>query len=937
MNYKNLYWKLPVIFGFIILSMNGMAQEPEHKIHKHQIYISREEVISYSFDELVEYIKSQYNIRVFYKQEDIPDSLQFSMEADSLTITDLFKTNLQHYDIFVTQNKEGDLFLYSGPPLNLHLKKGFLEQEPPLPKMRSENNKEDHYLKTRKEFFNETIVIGTENGEHAGHRPTLSGYISGQNKGEPVIGATIYIQELEMGTVSDHNGYYTLTIPAGQYTLIASSLGRKERKMMVSLHSDGRLNIKLEDKLFSMEEVVVSTDEYHNVRSTSMGLEQISIKEIKEIPQVLGEKDVLKVALMLPGVQNTGEGSSGFNVRGSPADQTLFYINHVPVYNASHLLGFFSSFHPDAIRDFKLYKSNIPVQYGGRLSSVFDISTIHGNRNKFSARGGISPVTGRLLFETPVKKETSSLFMGVRSTYSDWLLKRIKNPDIRESEAYFGDAIGQFSSKIGDNHHLEVFGYYSQDNISFSTLSDYGYQNQGSSISWDNYLGNKTKLSFTGVYSKYGFVEKNYELDIESYQHSFYIQDYAFSGNISFQPVNAHHILGGYRFTMHHILKGKHSPLKNSSLLIANHLGHEKGMESSVYIADTWKATPNLNLYAGLRYNNFTVLGPQEIYQYQPDAPKREGFITDTLSFANNEPVKSYHFPGIRLAANWIINTRLSLKTSYNRLQQNIFMMYNTVSISPTSKWKLADYHIKPMTGNQFALGVYTNPSLLDIEISIESYIKNVKNLVEFRNGAELLVNELPETDIIQGKLNAYGVEFMVRKKHGKLNGWFNYTYSKAMIKMNSPFEENRINFGNPYPANYDKPHSLNLVANYRINRRFSLSANSVYSTGRPTTFPVGTYYHADDKILNYSQRNEYRLPDYFRVDLSLNIEGNLKADKLAHGSWMFSVYNLLGRKNAYSVFFQNDNGGIHGYKLSIFGAPIPTITYNLKLGNYAD
>jgi len=317
--------------------------------------------------------------------------------------------------------------------------------------------------------------------------------------------------------------------------------------------------------------------------------------------------------------------------------------------------------------------------------------------------------------------------------------------------------------------------------------------------------------------------------------------------------------------------------------------------------------------------------------------PLEESSIRDTIQFGQGSFIKTYNSLDFRAVVNYMLTTSLSFKASFNNLHQNIFMLSNTISISPTAKWKLADYHIEPLKGHQFSFGVYSNPDNTSLELSAEAYYKYVDNLVEFKNGADLLVSEVPETDVVQGELDAYGVEFMVKKKSGRLNGWMSYTYSKSEVQVSSPFAASEVNFGEPYPSNFDKPHAFNLVANYRVSRRFSISGNLVYNTGRPVTYPVGIYYQDDQPIVNFSGRNEYRLPDYFRVDLSVNIEGNLVSDKFAHGSWSFSVYNVLGRKNAYSVYFKNEDDGIQAYKLSVFGSPIVTLTYNFKLGNYAD
>jgi hypothetical protein len=388
---------------------------------------------------------------------------------------------------------------------------------------------------------------------------------------------------------------------------------------------------------------------------------------------------------------------------------------------------------------------------------------------------------------------------------------------------------------------------------------------------------------------------------------------------------------------MYRIDRGDYLPLDEGSLIIPKNLGEEQGLEAGIYISDEWKALPNLTLYGGLRFNGYGYLGPTSVYDYTEGAPRIPENITDTLVFGDNEVAKSYFGLDYRFAATYLVNPNFSVKASYNRLHQYIFMLSNTIALAPTDKWKLADYHIEPMVGDQVSLGFYSNFSKNMYEFSIEGYYKWVDNLVEYRDGADLIVNEFPEQEVLQGELNSYGVEVMIKKPYGRLNGWVNYTYSRSIVQVQDEKTGESNNFGTAYPANWDKPHAFNLVANYKLSRRLSISSSVVYSTGRPITYPTAIYYQDGQEILHYSLRNEYRLPDYFRLDASVILEGNLKKKKFLHGSWIFSVYNLTGRRNAYSVYFKSENGRINGYKLSIFGTQIFSITYDFKLGNIND
>jgi len=651
----------------------------------------------------------------------------------------------------------------------------------------------------------------------------------------------------------------------------------------------------------------------------------------------LGEKDIIKVALLLPGIQTVGEGSSGFNVRGSPTDQNLFYINNLPIYNTSHLSGFFSSFNSDAIDEFVLYKSNIPVEYGGRLSSIFDITAKRGSLEKIKVNGGISPITGRILVEGPLKKDKSSFLIGLRSTYSDWLLKKVKDPDIKNSSANFADLVTNFYLNLGPSDHLNVFTYYSYDKINLANKTIYNYKNIGASISWKHTFNKSLFLDFGFVHSIYDFEEESNELEIASYKQANKLNHSEAKAKFIYNLNEKHSMTFGLNSILYQIDRGKYEPLTDQSLIEVLDLGKEKAIEAGLFISDEWKLTPKLTINAGLRYNLYSNLGPQKVYQYVEGMPMIEENIQDTLYFKNNEATKSYSGLDFRAAASYLINENLSLKVSYNKTHQYIYMLSNSIRISPNYKWKLTDYNTKPMIGNQYSAGIFSNLFNDTYECSIEVYYKNVNNLIEIKDGVDLFTSEYIERSALQGKLKAYGIELMIKKKSGKFNGWINYTYSKSRITVDSEYPENRINFGTQYASNYDKPHALNLVANYRISKRLVASGIAVYSTGRPITYPTSIYYLNGVRTINYSKRNEYRIPDYFRLDLSFTWEGNLKKNKLAHGSWSFSVYNLTGRKNAYSVYFKNENGSINGYKRSIFGTQIWSITYNFKIGNYAN
>jgi len=879
-----------------------------------------------------------FGIDYYIQIDSLPDK-NMIVGSDSLSLMEVLKINFNPIGLKIASDGHGSIFITKGISIKTELPLGFFKQQTISKNENQQTEKRNNNngkLSTTSVYVPKTIIIGSSNLQASNKKCQLSGTVTNSSEGFPIIGGTIYVNELKSGTATNEFGYFQLELLPGKYTLTFKSLESLDRNIKINIKSKGVLNVALDQNLHLLQEVEIKSSQNDNVRGTQMGFDKISSKMIEEIPVVLGEKDIIKVALLLPGVTSVGEGASGFNVRGSPADQNLFHIENIPVYNTSHLFGFFSAFNPDVVDNFTLYKGSIPARFGGRLASIFDISTKTGNMEHFSARGGISPITGRLMVEGPIIKNKVSYIAGVRSTYSDWVLQFIDDPEIRNSKAYFGDLVLGLDAIINTKNRLKFFSYYSEDRIKLANSTKYEFKNQGASLDWLHGFGGKHDLNLSFVYSDYWFEEENSELEMAAYKKNYRLIHNEFDFGINLRPSDKHTISTGISGIIYLLDRGEYLPLNNQSVVSPIDFGSEKGIESAIYVSDEWKITPLITLLGGLRYNLYSYLGPQTVYKYKPNAPLTPSTIEDTLYFGNNEPIKTYGGLDYRVSANFMINPNLSLKAGYNRLHQYIFMLTNTIALSPTDTWKLADYNIKPMVGDQFSLGAYFNFGK-NFEGSVEGYYKIVNNLVEYKDGADLLTSKHVEQDILQGELNAYGIETMIKKPFGKLNGWINYSYANSSILVNNNATGENINFGERYPSNYDHPHTFNIVANYKVSRRLILSGNIIYSTGRPITYPAAIYYLDGQKILHYTQRNEYRIPDYFRIDIAVKVEGNLLSKKLAHGVFIFSVYNLTGRKNAYSVYFKSENGQINGYKMSIFGTQIFSISYDFKLGNYDD
>lgn len=923
-------------FVFILLFLLAIFIKPtKAQIDSLKVEIATPETLLIDF---LNQIEVKHNLTFYYLSEWL-DSINISDNYNGDYLENVLNKVLKEKSLFFTIDNQNNIFISKNK-----IKTNFFDQ--------SENSRTISDIYTNDEIkkdvkqLNERkssslsqavgkVTIGRTNGS-TNKNATIKGLITDTDTGEPLVGASIYVQELKTGTVTDINGNYFLTLEKGEYEIKFQSVGKEVEERKVKLLSDGRLNMNLKSSLTALDEIIVKEDKFSNTRGIQAGVEQLTMKEIKKLPPIAGERDVLKASLLLPGVQTVGESSSGYYIRGGAADQNLFLINNVPIYNTAHMFGFFSTFNSEVIRNFNLYKSNIPVEYGGRISSVFDIQTKNGNNKKFSLKGGISPVTAKLSAEGPIVKDKSSYIIGLRSTYSDWVLNRIENADIRNSDVSFHDLVTNFNYKINDNNNLRFFTYYSLDNYTLPTKTAYEYSNMAASATWQHHFGKNLYSNLSLIYSNYNLNEENNfsELNANSYQHE--LNHYELNHKFNYSPTPDHDFTFGYSSKLYKIKPGDYDPIGENSSFKKLHLEEESALETSAYIGDKYEINPQLTVQGGIRFSLYNYLGPKTVLSYADGERPSLFSVRDTSNYKSWQSIKNNSALDIRLSVRYLINTNNSIKLGYNKISQYIFLLTNTIAISPTDRWKLCDAHTPAISGQQFNIGYYKNFRNTNIEASAELYYKTAKNLKEMKNGADPEKNEFIERDLISGDGRNYGVELMLKKTHGKLNGWINYTYSKSELKFAGNSLEETINNGNFYPSNTDKPHNLNLTANWKLNRRLSISSNFTYSTGRPTTYPVSKSHLGKMPVINYSDRNGARIPDYWRLDLSINLEGNLMRKKLAHSYWTFSVYNLTGRRNAYSVYFTTEDGKIKGHQISIFARPVFTISYNFKLGNYS-
>jgi len=776
-----------------------------------------------------------------------------------------------------------------------------------------------------------TVRIGKESQSTAGRRFQLSGVVRDDATGDPIANLAVLVRDTDLGTVTDENGFYSLSLPAGVHFLQTRSMGNEDVQMRVVLYNSGELNFTLKEDYQMLGEIFLESNPDANVSDAVAGSDNIDVKEIKNIPLVLGERDIMKVAATLPGISTAGEGAAGYNVRGGKTDQNLILLDDAALYNPSHFFGIFSAINPFTTASVDIYKGHIPAQYGGRLSSVFDIRTKDATTEKFTGEVSVGPVTSNVTLEVPIVKEKSGLLVGGRGTYSDWILKSLDEKELKNSSASFYDLIAKYNHKFNDRTSIKATGYYSNDEFSITSDSLYNYNNRMFSLNLGHKFNEQHQGNLVLTNTQYNF-NIDYDSDFnDNFTSGYSISDTELKLDLQYRHSPAHRFRYGLSSKLYSIDPGSIEPMGSESLVEALSIPQEKGVESALYITDDFEVSDKLLLNAGFRYSFYAALGEKEQKIYEEGLPKSEATVQETIQYGNNEVIETYSGPEVRLSARYLLLPDLSLKASYNNTLQYIHTLSNNTTVSPTDTYKLSDLHIEPQRATQYSLGLYKNLNENMYELSLEGYYKSLSNILDYKTGAQLFLNENIETEVLQGQGRSYGVELLMKKTEGKLNGWMGYTYSRSYIQLDGDFKEERVNNGEYFPSNYDRPHDFSMVANYKITHRFSFSANFMYQTGRPVTYPTGKYYENGSEYVLYSDRNKFRIPDYYRLDLSFNVEGNHRIKKFAHSFWNISVYNVLGRNNPYSVFFVTENGEVKAYKSSIFSIPVPTITYNFR------
>jgi hypothetical protein len=774
------------------------------------------------------------------------------------------------------------------------------------------------------------VEIGNPAEKNKPGNVIITGYITNKVTREPVSGVTVFIQKLATGTISNEYGFYTLTLPRGVHLLQYSFIGMKEKIIGLNLYGAGELNVEMNAVLIPLKETVISAQKSVTLQRFEVGAEKINITSFKLLPTSMGESDIIKSVLLIPGVQSVGEGSAGFNVRGGSADQNLILLYGAPVYNSSHFFGFFSAVNTDIIKDATLYKGGIPSRYGGRISSVLDIGSKEGNRKEFAGSAGISPITTHLSVEGPIIKDTLTYILTARTTYSNWIFGMIKDPALHKSRASFYDLNGKMTWDPNKNNKIDFSAYTSHDAFRFNSDTTYSYNNNIVALKWRHFFNSRFFSSFSLNNSSYKYDISSTYLPTEAFMLSHKINSTGFKADFNWF-IGRNEINFGLDLISYSVFPGNFFPHNDSSLVVPHSIRKERAMEGALYVDDKFQLTDFLSINAGIRMSSYFSYGPQTVMLYNPEYSKSRSTITDSLIFKPGQISSKYGGPEFRVSFNFRISDKNSFKINYNRTRQYIHLLSNSTSIAPTDIWKLSDYYLKPQIGDQVAAGFYEMLFKNNFEASAEVYYKEIRNMLDFKGGTNLIMDENIEKDVVNMRGKSYGLELVFRKTEGKIRYTVGYTYSRTFIKSLGKFSNEVINAGKWFPANFDKPNDLVVTFNYIFSRRLSFSSNYTWSTGRPITYPIATYGISDKLFVTYSDRNEYRIPDYSRLDLSLRVGGNLKSHRIAHPFWTFSIYNLLGRQNVYSIYFKQSGTVVNGYMLSVFGRAIPSVTFSFE------
>ncbi|MCF2876362.1 MULTISPECIES: TonB-dependent receptor [unclassified Tenacibaculum] len=781
------------------------------------------------------------------------------------------------------------------------------------------------------------VIFFTSFLSFAQEKITISGTLKSETNGETLTGATVLLKGTNLGVSTNEYGFYSLTVPKGNYTLIISYLGFTTVEKEVSLNSNLKLNFELQEDTSQLDEVVINSEglKKTNIRTPQMSVTKLSTKTIKQIPAVMGEVDIIKSIQLLPGVTNSGEGASGFNVRGGAEDQNLVLLDEAIIYNSSHLFGFFSVFNSDAIKDIKLYKGGIPAQFGGRVSSVLDIRQKEGNSKRFALTGGIGAISSRLTAEGPTFKDKGSFLLSGRASYAHLFLKLANN----SNSASFYDLNFKTNYKIDNKNRMFLSGYLGQDDFSLAKRFSNSYGNISGNLRWNHIFNDKLFSNLSVIYSRYNYALK---LDMQGLDWKSNINNYNLKYDVGYYASDKMKFNFGLSGIYYQFNPGELNPLNEASGINSRKLDDKSAFEGGVYASLEHKITDKLTTMYGLRYSTFYRLGAQTLNEYQNDLPvvynselgiyERAEAIGET-NYSSGKAIASFGNFEPRFALSYQLNNKSSLKASYNRTAQYLHLISNTTSATPLDVWAPSGKFLKPQLADQYALGYFRNFKNNMYSIETEVYYKTVNNRVDYIDGADLIAQNNIEREILIGEMRSYGLEVLLRKNQGNFTGWLSYTLSKAQQRAPGNASGGLgINNGNWYNTAYDRTHDVSFTGNYKLNEKWSFGSNFIFQTGRPVTYPNGQFNYQGLSIPTYSERNASRLPAYHRLDVSATLTPRKNKNRKWKGEWVFSIYNIYNRNNAASISFgQNATTGANeATQTTIFGI-IPSVSYNFK------
>ena len=904
--------KISVLILLLSLSINLGAQE------KYRISTNYKDI---SFIDFVTGVESILPVKFYYKDDWVKD-LKLGDYPDCTTLSCIMDNVFKGTTLYYYIDDFGNVVITKNYTVRISNKTAEKNNKF-LPPSEYNSTGENQQLSG-----SSSVEIGNPAEKNNPGNVTISGYITNKDTKEAVSGVTVFIKKLSVGTISNEYGFYTLTLPRGIHLVQFSFIGMREKSVNLNLNGKGEMNVEMNSVLIPLKETVVSAQKSVTLKRFEIGAEKINVTSFKLSPTSMGESDIIKSVLLLPGVQSVGEGSAGFNVRGGSADQNLILLYGAPIYNSSHFFGFFSAVNSDIIKDVTLYKGGIPSRYGGRISSVLDIGSKEGNRNEFAGSAGISPITAHISLEGPIIKDTLTYILTARTTYSNWIFGMINNPEIHNSRASFYDLNGRVTYNLNKNNKIDFSAYNSHDAFRFNSDTVYSYNNTIFALNWRHFFSSRFFSSLSVNNSSYNYNISSQGIPIEAFVLSHKINSTGYKADFNWF-LGRNEINFGLDLTKYVVNPGSYLPNSDSSLVVPNRIEKEQAWEGAFYIDDKFLLTDFLSVNVGMRMSAYYSLGPQTVLQYDPEVTKSKSSVTDTLNFKPGSIISRYGGPEFRVSLNFRISDQSSFKVNYNRTRQYMHLLSNSTSIAPTDTWKLCDYYLKPQIGDQVAVGFYEMLFRNSFEASAELYYKQIRNMLDFKGGTDLIMDENIEKDVVNVRGKAYGLELVIKKTEGKIRYSIGYTYSRTFIQSLGTFSDEIINSGKWFPANFDRPNDLVVTFNYLFSRRLSFSTNYTYSTGRPITYPIATYDISNKLLVTYSDRNEYRIPDYSRLDFSLRISGNLKSHRIAHPNWTFSLYNCLGKENVYSIYFKRAGDVVQGYKLSVFGRAIPSVTFS--------